>query len=318
MFFTWLPHEWPKVRHTNLPFVGQSSAIIILIDSSIGFDSPSSWGFSHHQSSRIPDLFDPHIPMVMAGSWIFWQIAFCNSSSLWASGNSTERWNSPGIPKRAGVSNVELWTHLYVSHTYMCTYMLYIYICIRHTIYVSACMCVYLYDTHEKDIYLYIYIYNYVCVRARIYTHGPSFDNDAYKFWKCSLQHSSRKRSNTNKRSNYIRTEAMQCVAIFAPVCGVCTSLFAEFCAWDCTQKTSKICMNLNCPIAICSNKIEFQTYTRLLESFRRLFDKTRSHVSGFFEIPYSIYSRMTTSICKHSYVYSISVSMSISIHTSP
>ena len=74
--------------------------------------------------------------------------------------------------------------------------------------------------------------------------------------------------------------------------------------------------MNLNCPIAICSNKIEFQTYTRLLESFRRLFDKTRSHVSGFFEIPYSIYSRMTTSICKHSYVYSISIYLSLYLYT--
>jgi hypothetical protein len=203
---------------------------------------------------------------------------------------------------------------LRISYIYVYIYVRYIYA--YGILYMSVRACVFICMIRMRKTYLYIY--NYVCVRARIYTHGPSFDNDAYKFWKCSLQHSSRKRSNTNKRSNYIRTEAMQCVAIFAPVCGVCTSLFAEFCAWDCTQKTSKICMNLNCPIAICSNKIEFQTYTRLLESFRRLFDKTRSHVSGFFEIPYSIYSRMTTSICKHSYVYSISISMSISIYTSP
>lgn len=170
-------------------------------------------------------------------------------------------------------------TFMYLIH--ICVHICYIYM---HTAYyICQCVHVCLSVWYAWERHIYIHIYNYVCVRARIYTHGPSFDNDAYKFWKCSLQHSSRKRSNTNKRSNYIRTEAMQCVAIFAPVCGVCTSLFAEFCAWDCTQKTSKICMNLNCPIAICSNKIEFQTYTRLLESFRRLFDKTRSHVSGFF-----------------------------------
>ena len=87
-------------------------------------------------------------------------------------------------------------SYIYVYSTYM--FSIYIYM---HTAY-YICQCVHVCLSVWYAWERHIYIYNYVCVRARIRAHGPSFDNDAYKFWKCSLQHSSRKRSNTNKRSN--------------------------------------------------------------------------------------------------------------------
>ena len=63
------------------------------------------------------------------------------------------------------------------------------------------------------------------------------------------------------------------------------------FCnVWTCLRCVALFLLNFALEIAICWNRIEFQTCTRLLNQFRRLIPKTHSHVSSFlFGIPYSL-----------------------------
>ena len=63
------------------------------------------------------------------------------------------------------------------------------------------------------------------------------------------------------------------------------------FCnVWTCLRSVALFLLNFALEIAICWNRIEFQTCTRLLNQFRRLIPKTHSHVSSFlFGIPYSL-----------------------------